>query len=481
MRKLILFIALATAPAYATITAGMQWDVRTTGSDNNGGGYDSTVTSPGTDFSQQDTAQIAFTDLVIGATTTQASSAANPFSSLYPGNVVNIISGSGCTTGRFELLSVSGTTATFDRSLGTAASTCTANLGGSLANVATALAAIGSNGNTVHVKAGTYSYSTSQLWESPSSFSVIGYQTTHLDKGTRPLITTATNSLSLITVGRNGGAGPFILISNVNFSNTAATRGKGIVPANAVNGPLILSDCAFDGFAYAVNDTGSGFTMQFQRVEIKNSTTQAIATAGSRVTAIDCYMHDNAIVFSWPSSGSNSLTVIGSIFANNGPVIADGNGAGIISVMSSTFYGTTGSAISQTGGALGYLTVVNSIFYGNSAFGISLGGPITGQAAVCSNNAFGSNGSGDVNNYTKSSTDVSLTANPFTNAASGDFSLNSTAGGGAEIKGAGFPGGFPGGLATGHLDIGAVQSACGGSASGFACGFSENRRPLLPR
>jgi hypothetical protein len=34
------------------LAAGVQWDVRTTGSDTNGGGFDHTVVSPGTDYSQ---------------------------------------------------------------------------------------------------------------------------------------------------------------------------------------------------------------------------------------------------------------------------------------------------------------------------------------------------------------------------------------------------------------------------------------------
>jgi hypothetical protein len=58
--------------------------------------------------------------------------------------------------------------------------------------------------------------------------------------------------------------------------------------------------------------------------------------------------------------------------------------------------------------------------------------------------------------------DVSLSADPFTNAAVGDFSLNSTAGGGAACKAAGYPGTFPNGTTVGFLDIGAVQNNGGG-------------------
>ena len=52
---------------------------------------------------------------------------------------------------------------------------------------------------------------------------------------------------------------------------------------------------------------------------------------------------------------------------------------------------------------------------------------------------------------------VILTADPFVNAAGGDFALNTTAGGGAACRNVGFPGVFPGGLTTGYADIGAAQ------------------------
>jgi len=87
-------------------------------------------------------------------------------------------------------------------------------------------------------------------------------------------------------------------------------------------------------------------------------------------------------------------------------------------------------------------------------------------AAASTSNAFGANG-GNYSSWNGSFGDVSLTANPFTSAGTGDYSLNSTAGGGAACKGAGFPGVFPGGLSTGHADIGAVQSGGGGSVGGM--------------
>ena len=53
-------------------------------------------------------------------------------------------------------------------------------------------------------------------------------------------------------------------------------------------------------------------------------------------------------------------------------------------------------------------------------------------------NAYYNNTNGARNDYPTFATDVTLTADPFTNDAGGVFTLNTTAGGGAACKAAGF-------------------------------------------
>ena len=67
--------------------------------------------------------------------------------------------------------------------------------------------------------------------------------------------------------------------------------------------------------------------------------------------------------------------------------------------------------------------------------------------------------------------DVTLTTNPWTLPGSNDFSLNSTAGGGAAVKGLGFPGVISSG--TSHMDGGAIQSAAGGGGSQTVSGYAQ--------
>jgi hypothetical protein len=141
------------------LAAGTIWEVRTTGAATNGGAFNPLNAVPGTDRSQQDAAQFTYTDLVISGST--FTSAAFPFSSAERANVINITGGTGFTTGRYEILSVSGVTATLDRSPGTNGSTGGAGkLGGAVTDLATVGAAV-VPGNTVYIKtSGGYSIST---------------------------------------------------------------------------------------------------------------------------------------------------------------------------------------------------------------------------------------------------------------------------------------------------------------------------------
>ena len=67
--------------------------------------------------------RVVYTDIVIGSNTTQLTSAAHPFTSSQTGSYLRVTSGTGFTTGYYRIVSVSGSTATMDRSVGTASST----------------------------------------------------------------------------------------------------------------------------------------------------------------------------------------------------------------------------------------------------------------------------------------------------------------------------------------------------------------------
>ena len=179
------------------------WEVRTAGSDTNGGGFKRGAA--GTDYSQQDAKNtagnnISTADAVANGTTTITSATAS-FTAAIVGNFVYFTGGTGAIAAQWREVTVftNATTITIDVLI--AASTgMTLNIGGALATPGRA----GGNkiaNQDVYIKAGTYSITSASAnvvngcvsdttggsatsdcsrWE--------GYQTTRGDKGTPPVL-----------------------------------------------------------------------------------------------------------------------------------------------------------------------------------------------------------------------------------------------------------------------------------------------------
>jgi hypothetical protein len=456
------------------LPATLQWDIRTTGSDSNGGAFDPGVTSPGTDFSQQNSAQIAYTDLVIGTTNTQLSSSLNAFTSAHVGNTINITSGTGFTVGRYNVRSVTSGVATMDRAVGTASSTGGhGNLGGSMATPVTTMAAIVS-GNSVWVQAGTYTVTATVTNTSGASFTLAGYGTTHGDNVAGAIITTATNSLTLVEI-TPGTTNPWI--HNIALSNTTGSHGGIGISIVDVSDSLVVTNSSFSGFTLGVDAfTHTSTNLTFINTSFLNHTgTTVINDFQCPLTIINCLFLNNTGTAINVAGGAN-LYVDGSVIAGNSEGISaapgmttiinstiaynTGNG---INLFSSTWFGAGGNAFNASG----------NIIYGNGGFGITAVAASTPNNAnlLMMLNAFGANSSGDVSNVPTGSGAITLTADPFTNHSSGDYSLNSAAGGGALLRGLGYPGTFTGSVTTGHRDVGAVQSGVASPSSGTSYCF----------
>ena len=115
-----------------TLPATSVFEFRTNGTLNASGFFNEG--GSGTDYSQQDAVQVAYTDIVIdGSDSTKATSAATPFTSLHVDNAIMMVSGTGFNIEAipFHIVSVAAGVATFDRSLGSTSSTGgTGDLGG---------------------------------------------------------------------------------------------------------------------------------------------------------------------------------------------------------------------------------------------------------------------------------------------------------------------------------------------------------------
>lgn len=451
------------------LSAATNWDVRTSGSDSNGGGF--VLGASGTDYSQQNSAQFSGTDLT-SVSSLVVSSASHNFVSTDVGNIVQITSStSGFTTGFYQIVSVSANQATFDRSPGTVGVGGVWAEGGSLLTLAKAFG-LCVNANIVWAQAGTYTLTTGLTIPASIYMQLQGYQTTHGDNtGTQPLITTATNSVDMINPGNSAS---LITLANCSFSNTASVRASCII---ASTGGFIQSveayNCIFDGFTEALYGKYSGiYCFTFALIiqcEIKNCTgTGAIWNNGANYLD-SCHIHGNTSaginIDAGPNGSQASTTCVDCVFqGNQDGFLTSVNSA--LFIKNCTFYNQSRDGVRlNAAGATITVSIINNIFDSNAGYGVNWvsAGPGT-QQVIAVNNAFRNNTSGNWHNYTASIGDIALSGSPFTSAGT-DFSLNATAGAGAACRAAGLPGTISG-AGTGYLDVGALQhSAAGGSTT----------------
>lgn len=183
------------------INASTAWEVRTDGNDTNGGGYSSAVAGAGTDYSQQASAQLSVSDGACSGTTTLVS-VTGGFTSAMVGNCVYLSSGPGW----YQITGYTDTnTVAIDRA-GPSASGMTVNVGGALATPGR-LSNLPASGNRCWIKSGTYTITTSTPGPSgpyyqSSNIAVVleGYQTTRGDEGQSPVL--SAGSVGSVTLWR---------------------------------------------------------------------------------------------------------------------------------------------------------------------------------------------------------------------------------------------------------------------------------------
>ena len=454
------------------ISATTIWEVETGGSDTlNGGGFDPKVAAPGTDFSTQAAAAQAYSDLVIGnPTNTQLTSAAHPFSSTSPGNIINITGGTGFTTGRYEILSVSGTTATMDRAVGTAGSTGgSGNLGGALASPGQASAAMVA-GNIIYVKSGTYTINSTSVnvagggVQMPAGNSdtapsmIIGYTSsrTVLNTDTAPTFALGVNSAIGVTAANN-----FQVIRNIAFTNTTFTTTVGVDVTSTASNVLmekLQASGVSNGFivngtsvhlinCYSFNCSAVGFNIQpsAKSYSLIQCTADTCGSIGNNFAGF-LFQANNAVCIQCIACNNN-----GPGFDQN---FSNTSGGIFMACSASGNVGTVGYGF-QTG--TGIMILVNSVAFGNSQ-------DIRDNLDTTPNYLSRIIGSAaqlfTTGSFTKNSNIISLaqlTANPFNNPGGKDFSLNNVPGGGQACQGFGFPQTFLGIPTASFWDAGAAQ------------------------
>ncbi len=445
-------------------TSKVVWEVRTTGSDTNGGGFDPTSGTPGTDFSQQTSPQITYTDMVIGATTTQFTSVANSPDASLVGNIINITSGTGFNVQRVQVISVAAGVATCDKSLGTTASSGgNGEMGGCLATPATAATLVVA-GNTTYIKATAAYTSASTTFSASGSaglpISWIGYTTTRTDGGQCTLISSA----GTITCITSGGFQRFVnIIANANAQGVSAWH-------IANNNDLCFFNCKGVG---ATN----GFNVAVNRVSLINSLAITCSVAGFNFNTVVGSFASGCRATGNTANGfaitSSTVSLINCISDNNTGASTDGfnySSASQGNLIGCVGYTNGRDGIRIASGSLDDINLRNCIFVSNTGNGINA---LTTNWAGFSNlltqnidyNAYYNNAANLVN-VPAGIHDQLLTGDPFTNGSSNDFSLNNTAGAGAACRSAGFPGVLQSG-GTGYEDIGALRHADPAGSAGM--------------
>ncbi|MBZ5677112.1 MAG: hypothetical protein LAP61_22945 [Acidobacteriia bacterium] len=432
------------------------WETRpAAGSDNNGGAF--IAGASGTDYSQQDSAQIAYTDLVIDASDAKKlTSSGHPFTSAHVGNTIKITGGTGFTTGRYQVLSVAAGVATMDRNVGTTSSTGgTGNLGGALATLAAAWTD-GVTSNTYWLK-GTLTVTSALTMARAVTSSdagpnkIIGYGTVRGD-GTRASWTTSSNSVDLIQFTQAKG----YYFQNIEFSSSAGTPGFGLNAKTSNNSTgIVLDNCLLHGFNKAIRGDFSGdfgfVSIVLYRCRVYSCTSHGIHNDGGTFL-LASYVHDNGgdgiLQGNQSSMKPGVILVWRSVIKSNAgkgvncQMQADeANGARFPIVIESDLLNNGGDNLYVQGNPTGIIAI-NSII--DSAGGYGINNLLSYfMFQVLGSIAWRANTTADTNNVPKSPSDVTLTGDPFTARGSDDFTLNSTAGAGAACRAIGQPVVFP--------------------------------------
>jgi len=423
------------------IAAGAVWEIRAAGlgaSDANGGFY----VSGGVDYSQQDAAQLAVSDAVANGTTT-VTSAAGGFTSAMVGNGINI---AGVC---YQIAACTNTnTVTVDRII-TTATGLTAKVGGACLTPGFVWGqAVG--GNWVWAKGSTTLTSTTNniaggRMTLPSSVSAsattrfIGYTNTRGDGGKYTITNGALTSFNIVTssgfccldnilldCNSQTGASGFNLSSNVHAYScrvTNITNGGGF-------GYATTFFCEVDGFVASSANVAFGAGTHY--------------FASAKGTGFFSYGFQNSIV-------------IGCI------AIGFGRGFDLSFGCTALHCVAYGAAIDGFYFALNSGTTpeaaINCIAVNNSGWGFNFNGSnanaLLRNCATYGNSSGGINTANLVNASLQNISPIALTANPFTNAAGNDFSLNNVSGGGKLCRGVAQA--FRGLSTTGYPDLGAVQ------------------------
>lgn len=441
-----------------TISANTVFEVRTGGSDNNGGGF--VTGASGTDYSLQNAAQATLTTASdVHTTTTQINVDAGDYTVVANdvGNLLQITGGT-ATAGVYEITAADtgNNRWTLDRSAGTAGQTVAGAMGGAFASPGKAAASMTVDLNRTWVRAGTYTITTSTpgaagpvLMTNNIDCFMEGYSSTRGDRAGRPVLSAgAVTSVDLFEGLGNGNQ----IFIHLKADGNSQTGVNGFACDN--NPRWATFDC------HAVNcdqGTSYGFSASYLHSVVScyaSNCVRGFRGSGTRCWADACVDGFDAGT-SWVECLATDCTDEGFGNCSTGSYIActaEGNGG-------DGFDNTTSGNQSR------FLWCVAT---NNGGYGFR-----TGTYSMLEECADYNNTSGRTNGslYMFDNNPINLTGDPWEDASSDDYRPNNTAGAGAALRNiAGDVGGSDG--QTDNRDIGAVQHTdpAGGGGGGGAVG-----------
>ena len=421
----------------------------------------------GVDYSQQDAFRYTG-NFIVQATTTNIVGSGITINRSWVGNIINLTSvGSGSAiSGYYNVVSIGGTVATLDRSAGTAGSASTGFVGGCFLSPGLA-AGLSVLGNRTYIRNGIYGIGTTVANVSGGRIQTVGgrvgtfwygyqlfegYSSVRGDKINPPTLKVGAGVTGISIVSLPSQVQRF---DNLIFDGS---RNLGVSAIRDTANPAsstYISRCKFMGFGEAIYFTPGG-SGEMYLCEFTENSSWSFNTGGCSIRISHTSFYNNT--FSCLLGG---LYVSNCIFANNTGASTDAfQSLGVTGIYNCTFYnnGRNGINLENNGGNMNH-TVINNIFSNN---GTGVNSNISElNSLTLENNIFHNNTNSVLGRITGSNlaSNLTLSANPFVDAANGNFALNYVAGAGASVRSFGAPRIFPGFINTlSYTDPGAVQN-----------------------
>lgn len=492
------------------IQATTEWRIRHdstaggTEGEEAGGGFDSSISGAGTDYTDQAAPQLSLADLATpGAGSTTLTSAVGGFTSAMIGNCIRIKSGTNFDNGYYFITARTDTnTVTLDRSASAsgAGSSGAGDLGGAFKSFVN----LGGTGNgglasptiTSPLAAGhtVWIYGSGNDDPSSNDYDWGGTGTGYWQSSPNG---DTTNGRILIK-GYNGR--PRIQYSGLiwfaslqyhieHFKFFRNTNGSFVAyglfdDGNSSNNNTV-SDLRFDmngqdavalichaGIDIYVGNSGAGAAGSQTAIQGDN-----YAALFNGCTVED--VRGDGFGASWGSAMMMFVDCIAINCGRHGFYTLSTTRAYRVNWLNCTAYSCGSDGFHCTTAAVAANTVIRnclSISNGGYGYNIATGSVALGDRLVrglWGYNASYNNTSGARQYHSAQPNDVTLVGNPFINAAGGDFSLNLEFGRGDSCREDGFPGVFRGISTTGYRDIGAAETQDAGGGGGG--GGSINR------